>query len=377
MRHAPSADAASAAAATTATTATTRDHDRPITEAGVAAAKACARALLAAGWLPDLVVASDALRSRQTLQAMGEEVPALREVRVRFAGSLYAAAAMDDNQTARALAATLDEALSDGEGGGAMATAAAATATRGEEEEEQRRRGRGRRGVGVGRVGRVRSGCHRRRWSCSAESGNSSSNSRRWRSSSSRSVRRHRGCSLSLSLSAFSRGEMRSRRREEVKEARASSLLFFLLWLSFFLCASASGREARASTSEQPFVTFEVFLSSFAFRFRFLHLLRDHDALLPPLCGDDGDNVDGGIPLVAEQQQLQPEQQQQQAEDGSFVEGDADLDERRRSPSLSLLSRRRSHAKSRPNFHPGAGRRQRCARCRGRRVSPRKPTGRK
>ena len=92
MRHAPSADAASAAAATTATTATTRDHDRPITEAGVAAAKACARALLAAGWLPDLVVASDALRSRQTLQAMGEEVPALREVRVRLYESASARA---------------------------------------------------------------------------------------------------------------------------------------------------------------------------------------------------------------------------------------------------------------------------------------------
>lgn len=134
MRHAPSADAAAAATAASSSTTSTRDHDRPITAAGVAAAKACARALLAAGWLPDLVVASDALRSRQTLDAMGEEVPELKKVRVRFAGSLYAAAAMDDNQTARALAATLEEALSFPREGGEEAAASAAPST-----EEERR----------------------------------------------------------------------------------------------------------------------------------------------------------------------------------------------------------------------------------------------
>ena len=146
MRHAPSADAASAATPNPSTTTTTRDHDRPITEAGVRAAKACARALAAAGWLPDLVVASDALRSRQTLEAMGEEVPALKTVRVRFAGSLYAAAAMDDNQTARALAATLEEALSDGDDEGveaAAGSAATATATAASEAEAEERRDTG------------------------------------------------------------------------------------------------------------------------------------------------------------------------------------------------------------------------------------------
>lgn len=145
MRHAPSADAASAATAAAAaadsdnSSATTRDHDRPITPAGVAAAKACARALLAAGWLPDLVVASDALRSRQTLDAMGEEVPALKKVRVRFAGSLYAAAAMDDNQTARALAATLEEALSCSSGSEDEASTAAAASSSSSSSEEERR----------------------------------------------------------------------------------------------------------------------------------------------------------------------------------------------------------------------------------------------
>ena len=139
MRHAPSADAAPASSSSSR-----GDHDRPLTVAGVAAAKACARALLAAGWLPDLVVASDALRSRQTLEAMGEAVADFKRVKVKFAGALYAAAALDgDDHTARALAETLEEALacsssSAGEEGGASSAASAA-----EREEERRETGKG------------------------------------------------------------------------------------------------------------------------------------------------------------------------------------------------------------------------------------------
>ena len=140
MRHAPSADAAPEASSASTAATTTRDHDRPITEAGVAAAKACARALRDSGWLPDLVLASDALRSRQTLDAMREEVPELLQgVRVRFAGALYAAAAMDDNQTARALAATLEEALSSVDGAAAPAGLSSPRDGGGGEEEVARR----------------------------------------------------------------------------------------------------------------------------------------------------------------------------------------------------------------------------------------------
>ena len=140
MRHAPSADAAPEASSASTAATTTRDHDRPITEAGVAAAKACARALRDSGWLPDLVLASDALRSRQTLDAMREEVPELLQgVRVRFAGALYAAAAMDDNQTARALAATLEEALSSVDGAAAPAGLSSPPGGGGGEEEVARR----------------------------------------------------------------------------------------------------------------------------------------------------------------------------------------------------------------------------------------------
>jgi phosphohistidine phosphatase SixA len=118
MRHAPSEET------NLASSPASRDHDRPITPAGALAAAAVARALAARGWLPDLVLASDAARSRQTLAAMAAAVPALGDAPAFFRGALYTAAALD-GQTAPALAAALEEA---GAGGGGAAGDAAATA---------------------------------------------------------------------------------------------------------------------------------------------------------------------------------------------------------------------------------------------------------
>ena len=52
MRHADSAEASPSI----------RDHGRPITPAGAAAAASVARALAAREWVPDLIVASDSER---------------------------------------------------------------------------------------------------------------------------------------------------------------------------------------------------------------------------------------------------------------------------------------------------------------------------
>ena len=120
MRHAPSEETSTSSPAC-------RDHDRPITPAGAAAAAAVARALAARGWLPDLVLASDAARSRQTLAAMAEAVPALGAAPAFFRGALYTAAALD-GQTAPALAAALEEAAGGG-GGEESETDAAAAAS--------------------------------------------------------------------------------------------------------------------------------------------------------------------------------------------------------------------------------------------------------
>jgi polyadenylate-binding protein len=112
MRHADSADASPPEVI---------DHGRPITPAGAAAAASVARALAARGWLPDLVVASDSVRTRETLAAMVGAVPAVGAARARFAGRLYTAAAAD-GATAAALAAELEAAgADDGDGGGAAA----------------------------------------------------------------------------------------------------------------------------------------------------------------------------------------------------------------------------------------------------------------
>lgn len=72
-----------------------RDHDRPISAQGVREASAIARRLTAAGWVPDLIIASNSRRTRQTLDTMAEAAEELGEADAHFLGSLYTVAALD------------------------------------------------------------------------------------------------------------------------------------------------------------------------------------------------------------------------------------------------------------------------------------------
>lgn len=65
-----------------------------------------AEQLLAGGWLPEVVVCSNARRTRQTLDAMQGAVPELAEADAHFLGSLYTTAALD-GQTRGHLADTV------------------------------------------------------------------------------------------------------------------------------------------------------------------------------------------------------------------------------------------------------------------------------
>ena len=79
MRHADSEESSSGV----------RDHDRSITAQGRAEAEQVALKLCELNWLPDLIIASNARRTRQTLDHMAEAVSRLGEVDAHFLGSLY------------------------------------------------------------------------------------------------------------------------------------------------------------------------------------------------------------------------------------------------------------------------------------------------
>lgn len=86
--------------------ASLKDHDRPLSKRGVQAAGNIAKKMKAIGWIPNLILCSDSLRTRQTLEWMGEAVEDFRDVEVRFLGSYYSIAAMD-GQTAEHLRDTV------------------------------------------------------------------------------------------------------------------------------------------------------------------------------------------------------------------------------------------------------------------------------
>jgi phosphohistidine phosphatase len=69
------------------------DFDRPLAERGLKAAKLMGRELAARDWLPDQVLVSSALRTRDTWRLVAEELPA--RPRVVFANVLYDASAAD------------------------------------------------------------------------------------------------------------------------------------------------------------------------------------------------------------------------------------------------------------------------------------------
>lgn len=79
-----------------------RDHDRPLSKAGEADAVKLSHKLQQLGWIPELILSSDAVRTRETLQIMQEQVQAFLEAEVHFISSFYSIAAMD-GQTAEHL----------------------------------------------------------------------------------------------------------------------------------------------------------------------------------------------------------------------------------------------------------------------------------
>ena len=69
------------------------DFDRPLAERGSKAARLIGRELAARGWLPDQVLVSSALRTRDTWRLVAAELPA--HPRIVFADALYGASAAD------------------------------------------------------------------------------------------------------------------------------------------------------------------------------------------------------------------------------------------------------------------------------------------
>ncbi|KAL5206099.1 hypothetical protein ABZP36_034308 [Zizania latifolia] len=90
----------------------TRDHDRPLSKAGRAAAISVSNKLQQMGWIPDLVLCSDATRTKETLRIFQEHVKGLSEAIVHFIPSFYSIAAMD-GQTAEHLQKAICEYSSD------------------------------------------------------------------------------------------------------------------------------------------------------------------------------------------------------------------------------------------------------------------------
>ena len=81
MRHAHAADGSAAGAAT--------DFDRPLSDRGRAEADAVGAALAAAGYAPDVILASAAVRTRETADRVAARLPAAPPV--RCAQELYGA----------------------------------------------------------------------------------------------------------------------------------------------------------------------------------------------------------------------------------------------------------------------------------------------
>ena len=65
-----------------------RDHDRNISQAGIEASRTVARHLRDAAWLPDLLLCSNSKRTRQTVDAMTEEVPAIGDAGCALPGHI-------------------------------------------------------------------------------------------------------------------------------------------------------------------------------------------------------------------------------------------------------------------------------------------------
>ncbi|XVE87588.1 hypothetical protein DITRI_Ditri19aG0000200 [Diplodiscus trichospermus] len=83
-----------------------RDHERPLSKIGRDDTVVVSQKLQHMGWIPQLILSSDALRTRETLNIMQEQVPAFLGAEVHFISSFYSIAAMD-GQTAEHLQRTI------------------------------------------------------------------------------------------------------------------------------------------------------------------------------------------------------------------------------------------------------------------------------
>ncbi|KAG6768843.1 hypothetical protein POTOM_024453 [Populus tomentosa] len=75
------------------------DHDRPLSKSGELDAAKVSQKLQHLGWIPQLILSSDALRTKETLKIMQQQVPDFLDAEVHFISSFYSIAAMD-GQTA-------------------------------------------------------------------------------------------------------------------------------------------------------------------------------------------------------------------------------------------------------------------------------------
>ncbi|CAH9086148.1 unnamed protein product [Cuscuta europaea] len=72
-----------------------RDYDRPLSQSGKLDAAKVSHKLRKLGWIPGLILCSDATRTRETLKIMQEQVRGFFEAEVHFLSSFYFVAAMD------------------------------------------------------------------------------------------------------------------------------------------------------------------------------------------------------------------------------------------------------------------------------------------
>jgi len=72
-----------------------RDHERPLTDAGKAAAADCASQLMKVGWVPGCILSSDSLRTKETLDEMAAIHNNFKAVDTTYLSSLYTVAALD------------------------------------------------------------------------------------------------------------------------------------------------------------------------------------------------------------------------------------------------------------------------------------------
>ncbi|KAJ0989732.1 hypothetical protein J5N97_008088 [Dioscorea zingiberensis] len=79
-----------------------KDHERPLSKSGRSDAMNVARKLEQMGWIPEVILSSDATRTKETLQIMQENAKGFSGAEVYFIPSFYSIAAMD-GQTAEHL----------------------------------------------------------------------------------------------------------------------------------------------------------------------------------------------------------------------------------------------------------------------------------